>query len=93
MGHRILTKHGLMEERSCLKNHMNSMKRQKDITWKMSLSGQKVSNMLLDKTGEITPKRMKRLGQRGNDAQLWICLVAKVKSDAVKIILHRNLDC
>ena len=50
----------------------------------MSLSGQKVSNMLLDKTGEITPNRMKRLGQRGNDAQLWICLVVKVKSDAVK---------
>ena len=50
----------------------------------MSLSGQKVSNMLLDKTGEIAPNRMKRLGQRGNDAQLWICLVVKVKSDAVK---------
>ena len=27
---------------------------------------------------------MKRLGQRGNYAQLWMCLVVKVKSDAIK---------
>ena len=27
---------------------------------------------------------MKWLGQSGNDAQLWMCLVVKVKSDAVK---------
>ena len=28
--------------------------------------------------------RMKRLGQSGNDAELWMCLVVKVKSDAIK---------
>ena len=27
---------------------------------------------------------MKQLGQSGNDVQLWMCLGAKVKSDAVK---------
>ena len=27
---------------------------------------------------------MKQLGQSGYDAQLWMCLVMKVKSDAVK---------
>ena len=27
---------------------------------------------------------MKRLSQSGNDAQLWMCLVVKVKSDAEK---------
>ena len=32
----------------------------------------------------IAPERMKRLGQSGNDAQLWMCLTMKVKSDAVK---------
>ena len=32
----------------------------------------------------IAPERMKCLGQRGNDAQLWMWLVAKVKSEAVK---------
>ena len=41
-------------------------------------------NMLLEKSGEITPEGMKRLSQSGNNAHLWICLVVKVKSDAVK---------
>ena len=30
------------------------------------------------------PERMKWLGQSGNDTQLWMCLVMKVKSDSVK---------
>ena len=28
-----------------------------------------------------------------NNAQLWMWLVMEVKSDAVKNILHRNLEC
>ena len=40
--------------------------------------------MLLGKTGEIAPERMKSLGQSGNDARLQMCLVVKVKSDAVE---------
>ena len=47
----------------------------------MSPTGQKVSNMLLGKSGEqllIAPERMKYLGQSGKDAQLWICLMVKV---------------
>ena len=40
--------------------------------------------MLLEKSGEITPERMKLLGQSGNDNQLWMFMVMKVKSDAVK---------
>ena len=66
---------------------MNSMKRQKGMTLKMSTWGQKLFSMLLGKSGGqslIAPKRMKQLGQSGNNAQLWMCLVAKVKSDAVK---------
>ena len=50
-------------------------------------SGQKLSNTLLGKSGGqllIAPERMKQLGQSGNDAQLWMCLVVKVKSDAAK---------
>ena len=57
----------------------------------MGLPGQQLSNMLLEKgRGQIliAPKRMKCLGQSRDDAQLWICLVVKVKSDAVK-----NLAC
>ena len=32
----------------------------------------------------IAPERMKHLGQSGNNTQLWMCLVMKVKSDAAK---------
>ena len=39
--------------------------------------------MLLEKSGEITSEGMMRLNQSGNKAQLWMCLVVKVKSDAV----------
>ena len=38
-------------------------------------------------TGEkwkIAPEGMKMLRQSGNNAQLWMCLVVKVKSNAVK---------
>ena len=47
----------------------------------------KVSNMLLGKSrGQLltAPERMKQLGQSGNDTQLWMCLLVKVKSNAVK---------
>ena len=33
---------------------------------------------------EIAPEGMKRLSQSGNDAQLWMCVVVKIKLDAVK---------
>ena len=76
---------------------MNSMKRQKDLTKEDSpalptypphpTSGQKGSNLLLGKSGGkplTTPERMKQLGQSRTDAQLWMCLVMEVKSDAAK---------
>ena len=72
---------------SCHKNPMDSIKRQKDMTQKRSPTGQKVSNVLLGKSGGqilIAPESMKWLGQSGNDAQLWMCLVMKVKSDVIK---------
>ena len=47
--------------------------------------------MLLENSREITPEGMKRLSQSGNNTHLWMCLVVKVKFDAVRIILHRNL--
>ena len=60
----------------------------------MSPLGLKVSNMLLGKSGGelIAPERMKWLGQSRNDAQLWMCLVVKIKSNAVKNNIARNLQ-
>ena len=40
--------------------------------------------MLLENDGEIAPEGIERLGQSGNDAQLWMYLEVKVKSVAVK---------
>ena len=52
----------------------------------MSPTGQKVSNMLLGKSREqllIAPERMKQ-GQSRKDANLWMCLVIKIKSNATR---------
>ena len=40
--------------------------------------------MLLEKSRKIAPEGMKSLSQSGNDTQLWMCLVVRGKSDAVK---------
>ena len=66
---------------------MNCVKAQKDRTSKDESTGLKMSNMLQGKSGGellIASERMKPLGQSRNDAQLWMCLVMKVKSDATK---------
>ena len=58
---------------SCIENPMNSMKRQKDMKLKDDPPPPppppppQMSNMLLEKRGEITPERMKRLSQNGNN--------------------------
>ena len=67
----------------CCENPMNNMKRSKDTTLEMSPPGLMVFDML---PGQLllAPERMKWLGQSGNDTQLWMCLVVKVKSSAVK---------
>ena len=65
---------------------MNNMKKQKDMTPEDEPPGQKMSSMLLGKSRRqlrIAPERMKQWGQSRNDAQLWMCLVVKVKSKAV----------
>ena len=63
------------------------MKRQTDMARQMSTPGQKASNTLLEKSGGQLPLasgRMQQLGQSGSDAQLRMCLVVKVQSNAVK---------
>ena len=54
------------------------------MTTKEEPSDWSVSNMQLAKSGEIIPEGMKKLSQSRNEAQLWMCLVMKVKSDVVK---------
>ena len=52
--------------------------------------------MLLGNNGGqllVSPEVMKQLGQSGDDTQVWMCLALKVKSSAVRTVLHRNLQC
>ena len=88
---RVLTKHGPLEKG--MANHFSILalrtpwtvwKDKKIEHWKMNFPGWQVPNKLLEKNREIAPEGMKRLSQSGNIVQLWICLVVKVKSIAVK---------
>ena len=62
---------------------MKSMKRQKVMTLKDELPRSVGANMILEKSGEITPERMKRRNQSKNNAQLGMRRVMEVKSNAV----------
>ena len=46
------------------------MKRQKDMTLKNEPPRSVMSNMLLEKSREIAPEEIKRMGQSRNNAQL-----------------------
>ena len=68
-------------------NLMNCIKGQKDMTPKDESSRSEGFNMFLGKSrGELPtdPEWMKQLGQSRYNAQLWMCLGMKVKSDAAK---------
>ena len=43
-----------------------------------------MASRLLGKRGRKDPERMKRLGQSRHEAYVWICMVVKVKPNAVK---------
>ena len=65
------------------------------VGWHHQFNGHEFEQTQGDSEGQllIAPERMKHLGQSGNNTQLWMCLVMKVKSDAVRTVLHRNLEC
>ena len=49
--------------------------------------------MLLEISGEITPERMKVWSQSKNNTQVCVRLMIEARSDALREILHRNLEC
>ena len=64
---------------------MYSMKRQKDMTPEdEALLPRVVGNQYATEEEWRNSSRKKRRSQSRNDAQLRICLVVKIKSDAVK---------
>ena len=63
---------------------MNCVIRQKDMTLKDELPKSVNAQYANGEGGETAPEGMKRLSQSGNNTHLWMRLVVKVKSDAVK---------
>ena len=66
---------------------MDSMKRQKDMILEDEfLRSEGVQYTTREECSTIinSSRKMKRLGQSRNDIQLWLCLVMKIKSNAVK---------
>ena len=55
------------------------MKRQEDMTLKDESPRLVGVQYATGEKQEIAPEEMKRLSQSGNDAQLWMCLVMKIK--------------
>ena len=72
---------------SCCESPHKQYEKAKIRHWKMSLPDWKVSSMLLEKKrGQllIAAERMKRLSQSGSSSQLWMRLVVRLKSNAVR---------
>ena len=71
---------------SCLENPMNSMKRQKDRTLKDELPSQVGAQYATGDQWRNNSRKNEEAeqSQSENNAQLWMCLVVEVKSDAVK---------
>ena len=66
---------------------MNGMKRQKDMTSEGEPSRSEGLQYITGKELSAITKnsqKMKQLSQSRNDTQLWMCLVVKEKSNAVK---------
>ena len=73
---------------------MNSSKREKDMILEDEpLKSEGVQNATGEEQRAITNSRIKQLGHSGNDGQLWVCLVVKVKLILQRKILHRNWEC
>ena len=72
---------------SCQENPVNNTKRQKVMAPEDKPHRSKGSDMLLGKSGRQllrAPERKKLVGLSRNHAQLWMCLVMKIKPDAVR---------
>ena len=63
---------------------MISIKRQKNMTLEEELARLVGAKYATGEQWKIAPEGMKMLRQSGNNAQLWMCLLVKVKSSAVK---------
>ena len=78
---------------SCLENTMNSMKRQKYRTLKDDLPRSVGVQYATGDQWRTNSRKTKKMEPRKNNTHLRMSLVKEVKSDAVRAILHRKLEC
>ena len=77
-------------EFSCLKNPMNSMKRQKDRTLKDELPRLVGAQYATGDQWRNNSKKKKGWSQSKNNSQLWMGLVIEARLSAVKIIIAQE---
>ena len=78
---------------SCLENPMDSMKRQKDRILKDELPRLVGAQYAIGDQLRNNSRRNEETEPKQQHHPLWMWLVMQGKSDAVKAILHRNLEC
>ena len=78
-------------QHSCLENPMNNMKGKKDATLKDELLRLVDAQYATGKEYRNSSRRKEEAEPIRNDAQLWMCLVVKVKSDAILLFTALGL--
>ena len=72
---------------------MNSMKRQKDMTPEDKSLRFQYATGKEQRAITNSSRKNEVAGQKRSDTQLWMCLVVRVKSDAVKNNIAEELEC
>ena len=78
---------------SCLENPMNSMKRQKDRTLKEELPGSVGTQYSTGDQWRNNSRKNEEIEPKKNNTQLWMELMIEARSNAVRTISQRNLEC
>ena len=71
---------------SCLENPRNSMKRQKDMTLKDELPRSVGAQYATEEHWRNNSRKNEETEPKRKQTQLWMCLLLKIKSDAVNNI-------
>ena len=69
------------------------MKRQKDVTLKGELPRSVGTQYATGEEQRNSSRRNEQEEPSGKNTQLWMYMVVRVKPDALRTILHRNLEC
>ena len=78
---------------SCLENPMNSMKRQKDMILKDETPRSVRAQYATGDRWRNNSSKNEEMEPKQNNTHLWMVLVMEARSNAVRAILHRNLEC